>query len=155
MTLINRLVYLRRHRFVREFLGLYGVEIPKSVKIGKDFDLMHRGYGTVIHPSCVIGDRVRIFHQVTVGRVDVDVPTESTKMEQIIIGDDVILCPGCKVLAGAGTTTVGRGTILGANSVLRQSTGEWEIWAGIPARKIGQRDRPRRSPLSSADHQDV
>jgi len=35
---------------------------------------------------------------------------------------------------------VRRGTVVGANAVLLQSTGENEIWAGVPARCIGQRE---------------
>jgi serine O-acetyltransferase len=30
--------------------------------------------------------------------------------------------------------------MLGANAVLLESTGENEIWAGLPARKVGMRD---------------
>lgn len=57
----------------------------------------------------------------------------------IDIQDDVILCAGCKVLS-KGKLTIGKGTIIGANAVLTQSTGENEIWAGIPAKRIGKRD---------------
>ena len=35
--------------------------------------------------------------------------------------------------------TDGNGTIVGANSVLMNSTGENEIWAGNPARLVGHR----------------
>lgn len=55
------------------------------------------------------------------------------------IQDDVILCAGCKVLFGKQKLVVGRGCVIGANSVLLCSTGENEIWAGIPAKKIGER----------------
>jgi len=34
---------------------------------------------------------------------------------------------------------VGRGTVVGANAVLLESTGENELWAGVPARKVGLR----------------
>ena len=40
---------------------------------------------------------------------------------------------------------VGEGTVIGANAVLTQSTGDWEIWAGIPAKKIGLRERCNKS----------
>jgi serine O-acetyltransferase len=35
---------------------------------------------------------------------------------------------------------VGRGSVVGANAVLLESTGENEIWAGVPARRVGTRD---------------
>jgi serine O-acetyltransferase len=55
------------------------------------------------------------------------------------IGDDVILCANASVLTSHGRLLVGRGTVVGANAVLTRSTGEWEIWAGNPARKVGDR----------------
>jgi serine O-acetyltransferase len=42
-------------------------------------------------------------------------------------------------LFGESELVVGKGTVVGANAVLTQSTGEYEIWAGIPASKIGAR----------------
>jgi serine O-acetyltransferase len=57
-----------------------------------------------------------------------------------VLEDDVILAPGAKVLCKEGLLVVRRGTVVGANAVLLESTGEWEIWAGMPARCVGQRD---------------
>jgi serine O-acetyltransferase len=141
MKLIVRLVHLRRFRIAREILALYCVEIPPEVEIGKDFELIHRGFGTVIHKRTRIGDRVRITHGVTIGRADVYTRGVGSPMDHIEIGDDAVLCPGCVVLGGPGVTRVGNGTVIAANAVLTQSTGEYEIWGGVPARKLS--DRPR------------
>lgn len=46
---------------------------------------------------------------------------------------------GAKVLCKEGVLTVGKNTIIGANAVLLESTGDNEIWVGIPAKKIGLR----------------
>jgi serine O-acetyltransferase len=62
-----------------------------------------------------------------------------SKFEAIEIGDDVILSPGSKILCKEGVLKVGNGTVVGANSVLLESTGEYEIWAGSPARLVGKR----------------
>ena len=62
-------------------------------------------------------------------------------MEHIEIGDDAILYPGAKVLGGPGVTRVSNGTIVAANAVLPSSTGDWEVWGGIPARKLTERLR--------------
>jgi serine O-acetyltransferase len=43
------------------------------------------------------------------------------------------------VLGKAGVLQVGRGTVVAANAVLLNSTGEAEIWAGVPARRVGMR----------------
>jgi serine O-acetyltransferase len=121
-------------------LKLLGVEIPRSVPVGSDFELAHGGVGVVIHSRSMIGARVKIYPGVTLGRADIHLPMERSKFERIVVEDDVILAPGAKVLCKEGTLRVGRGTVVGANAVLLQSTGENEIWAGVPARCIGQRD---------------
>lgn len=139
MNLIERLISLRGYRLAREFLAIYGLEVPAAVTVGEDLRIMHRGFGTVIHPMTVIGDRVRIYHQVTIGRHDAHLDFDKSKMEKIVIGNDVVLFPGAKVLGRAGITTLGSGTIVGANSVLSHSTGDNEIWAGAPARLVGVR----------------
>ena len=54
--------------------------------------------------------------------------------------DDVVLAPGAKVLCKEGVLRVGRGTVVGANAVLLRSTGEGEMWAGVPAQCVGRRD---------------
>jgi serine O-acetyltransferase len=64
-----------------------------------------------------------------------------SKFVGIVIEDDVILSPGAKVLCKEGVLRVGQGTVVGANAVLLQSTGKYEIWAGAPARCIGERPR--------------
>ncbi len=122
-------------------LKLLGVEIPLSVPIGSDFELAHGGFGLVIHSLTTIGNRVKIYPGVSLGRADIYRPMQYSRFAGIQIEDDVILCPGAKVLCKEGVLKVGRGTVIGANAVLLQSTGEEEIWAGIPARCIGKREQ--------------
>ncbi len=140
----TRLVTLRANPIlggiVYYALKLLGIEIPNSVIIGENFELAHGGFGVVIHPKSVIGDRVKIYPGVTLGRADVHLPIELSNFESIVIEDDVILASGAKVLCKKGVLRVRRGTVIGANSVLLTSTGENEMWAGIPAKKIGERE---------------
>ena len=140
----TRLVYARQSplfgRLAYYALKLLGVEIPRSVPVGSDFELAHGGVGVVIHSSAEIGRRVKIYPGVTIGRADIHLPMEHSSFERIVIEDDVILAPGAKVLCKEGTLRVRRGTVVGANAVLLQSTGENEIWVGMPARCIGQRE---------------
>ena len=51
-----------------------------------------------------------------------------------------ILCTGARIIGKKGILVVGENTIIGANAVLTCSTGNNEVWAGIPARKIKDRD---------------
>ena len=39
--------------------------------------------------------------------------------------------------------------MVGSNALLLESTGEWEIWGGVPARKISDRERPDASGTSA------
>lgn len=57
----------------------------------------------------------------------------------VLIKDDAIICAGAKILFKNEQLVVGRGTVIGANAVLTQSTGDNEIWAGIPAKRVGIR----------------
>ncbi len=146
----TRLVYARETPVLGKLfyylLKLLGSEIPLSVRIGEDFILEHGGHGVVIHSKAKIGDRVHIYQGVTLGRADIYQSMAFSKFEGIAIEDDVILCPGSKILCREGTLTVGRGTVVGANAVLLQSTADYEIWAGSPARCVGERPRRDQKP---------
>lgn len=140
----TRLVYARNWPIIGQLayyaLKLLGVEIPLAVPIGHDLELAHGAVGLVIHSRSVIGQRVKIYPGVTLGRADIYQPMERSLFKGIQIEDDVILCPGAKVLCKEGILCVRRGTVVGANAVLLQSTGEAEIWAGVPAKCIGKRN---------------
>jgi serine O-acetyltransferase len=141
----TRLVYARQLPLIGKLfyylLKLLGSEIPVSVPIGPGFILEHGGHGVVIHSKARIGANVHIYQGVTLGRADIYLPIEHSKFEGIEIGDNVILSPGCKVLCKQGVLKVGDGTVIGANAVLLESTGEDELWAGAPARCVGKRPR--------------
>jgi serine O-acetyltransferase len=139
----SRLVSARRGPFGRLaylLLKALGAEVPRSVQIGEGFTLVHGGFGVVVHPNTEIGNNVKIYPGVTLGRADIHLPIEHSKFQGIEIGDDAILSPGSKVLCKEGVLRMGRGTVLGANAVLLESTGEGEIWAGLPAKKVGARE---------------
>lgn len=147
VSLVTRLIYLRNvpglRRISKELLAVYGVEVPREVNVGPGLRVLHRGFGTVVHGATDIGRDVTIYHGVTIGRADVWDATEG--FDRIVIGDGVILCAGAVVLCSEGTLTVGARTVVAANSVLTKSTGEGEIWAGVPARKL--RDLDKKSDL--------
>lgn len=55
----------------------------------------------------------------------------------LTIEDDVQL--GINVIVCAQVRRIGKGAVIGAGSVLTKSVGDYEIWAGNPARQIGIR----------------
>lgn len=144
MSFYERLVYWRNSRIFGRLaylaLKLLGVEIPLTVKIGPGFLLHHGGMGVVIHPHTLIGARVSVYPGVTLGRADVYRPAAQSAFAGFVVEEEVILGAGAKVLGAEGVLRLGRGTVIGANAVLTQSTGPGEIWAGIPAKKVGLRE---------------
>jgi serine O-acetyltransferase len=147
MDFTTRLAYLSKKPLIGRlaYLGLklLGIELPRPVPIGADLEIAHGGFGIVIHSKARIGNRVKLYPGVTLGRADIYKPASESLFESIVIEDDVILSPGCKVLCKEGILHVGRGTVVGANAVLLESTGEWEIWAGMPAKCVGKREPAR------------
>ncbi|MDE0776832.1 MAG: hypothetical protein OSB43_11205 [Nocardioides sp.] len=140
----TRLIYLLRTPvigwFAHKLLRLQGVQINPRVQFGKGVILGRGAMGTVIDKETVIGDRVKVYHQVTLGRAHPDVKDRSG-VERVVLEDDVLIAAGAKVLCAEGQTlTVGRGTWVAANAVLTRSTGEYEVWGGIPAKRISNRD---------------
>jgi serine O-acetyltransferase len=142
----ERLLELRQHRMLgrlahRLLRYLSGADVPSQVQIGSDVVLHHHAFGLVVYGNTRIGDRVHLFHNVTVGvgKDPLWEPPPHDAYEPIVIEDDAWLCAGATVLAGRSGLRIARGTIVGAGAVLRDSTGPWEIWAGVPARCVGRR----------------
>lgn len=140
--LFYALIKYRKNRILGKFctslLKLLGLEIPQKVIMGEKVTFPHLGGSIVIHPDTVIGNNVNIYHSVTIGRADAYISRDMSKMKKIIIEDNVNIFPGAKILCKEGNLIVARGTIVAANAVLLNSTKENEVWAGIPARKIGE-----------------
>lgn len=123
---------------------MFLVELPmiwhvSAVEVGTGLRVMHRGFGTVIHPSTKIGNNVTIYQGVTIGRGDPWVAGSESPVGGVIIEDDVVLCAGAKIICNDGILTVRRGTVVGANAVLTRSTEPRGVWAGVPARRIKDR----------------
>jgi serine O-acetyltransferase len=89
---------------------------------------------------------VTLYNGVTIGRADPWVPQEESAMRRVVLEDGVVVCAGAKIVCKAGVLTVGAGTIVGANAVLTRSTGPGEIWAGVPARRVGTRETAHGTP---------
>jgi serine O-acetyltransferase len=133
-------------RLAYKGLKLFGVEIPPTVKIGEGFHLAHGGVGVVLSQGTIIGNNVKIFQGVTLGFADEYLPMQQLpdhlltveRIGRVVVEDDVVIGAGAKVLFKFGQTLiVGRGAVVGANAVVLTSVPPGEIWAGVPARKVG------------------
>lgn len=54
----------------------------------------------------------------------------------IILGNDVWLGAGVTVLPGV---KIGDGAVVGANAVVNRDIPDYQIWGGVPAKKLGER----------------
>lgn len=96
-----------------------GIDIHPGAKIGEHFFIDH-GTGVVIGETCEIGDRVKIYHGVTLG-------ARSTSGGQALrdvkrhptIEDDVTIYSGAVILGGQ--TRIGKGSMIGGNVFLLES----------------------------------
>lgn len=144
MNLVTKLVYLRKNTHIRilrklytKLISLAGADIPDTVSVGNNVRFCHNCLGSVIYDGTIIGDNVQIYQNVTIGQADI-VRNSCKRFE---IREGAVLCAGAKVL-GKSTVIVGKNTIVAANAVLLCSTGDNEIWAGVPARLIKKIELP-------------
>lgn len=123
----------------RMYLKLSGSDIPSCCKIGKNVQFPHGIKGIIFSTNTIVEDNVTIYHQVTCGRGDIFPKSDSLPVKGIILKKGSILCAGAKIICNRGLFVVGENTVVGANEVLTCSTGDNEIWGGIPAKKLKDR----------------
>lgn len=104
------------------------IEIHPGAKLGKQVFIDH-GTGTVIGETAVVGNRVLIYHQVTLGW---DGKPRKGRRHPII-KDDSEIGAGAKVL---GPVTVGKKSKVGANAVVLNDVPDESTVVGIPGKII-------------------
>jgi len=67
---------------------------------------------------------------------DIPIRDQGYDCEPLVIGEDVWIGANCVIMPGI---EIGRGAIIGGGSVVNKTVGMYEIWGGVPARKIGIR----------------
>ena len=95
-----------------------GIDIHPGAQIGESFFIDH-GTGVVIGETSVIGKNVKIYQGVTLGALSVKKKMQSIKRHPTIENDVVIYANS--IILG-GETVVGRGSVIGGNVWLTQST---------------------------------
>ena len=111
---------------------LHKALLPVEAKVGADLSLEHYALGVVIHPQVEIGSGCRIHHHVTLAS-----ETWIGSPYKIVVGDGVAIGAHSIILARPNTTLrIGKGSIIGAGSVVTKDVPAGEVWAGNPARKL-------------------
>jgi len=101
------------------------IDATGHVKIGERCII---GYGAKIHSHS---------HMFLTGRVEDITADPRVKTWELTIGDNVFIREEAMIMPQAGS--IGSNSIIGVRAVVTKPVGPGEIWAGNPARKIGQR----------------
>lgn len=118
---------------------LFNTVIPYTAEVGEESKFAYGGIGCVVHARTVIGDRVLIGQNTTIGRSldPEDFPT---------IGNDVYISAGARII---GKIRVGNNVIIGANAVVNKDVEDNCVVAGVPAKVIYKIDVPIWSLLKN------
>lgn len=105
----------------------YSIKIGLYCSIGEGFHIHHYN-GIVIGERVVIGNDCHIYEQVNLGSKNNGYP---------IVGDKVILYPGCKIV---GKIRIGDNAVVAPNSVVISDVPENAVVSGVPASIIKWRN---------------
>jgi serine O-acetyltransferase len=122
---------------------LTGIEIHPGARIGSGLFIDH-GMGVVIGETAEIGDRVTLYHGVTLGGLlpSIDSAAQAGRKRHPSLSDDVIVGSGAQIL---GPITVGPGARVGANAVVTKDVPAGVTVTGIPARVV-RAAKPAQAP---------
>ena len=99
-----------------------GIDIHPGASIGSHFFIDH-GTGVVIGETCIIGDRVKLYHGVTLGARSFQKDEQGEIIKGIKrhpqVEDDVVIYPNGIILGG--DTVIGARSTIGANVFLMKS----------------------------------
>jgi serine O-acetyltransferase len=117
---------------------LTGIEIHPGAVIGQSLFIDH-GMGVVIGETAEVGDRVTLYHGVTLGGT-----TWQKGKRHPTIGNNVVIGTGAKVL---GPVRIGDNTRIGANSVVIGDIPPNSVVVGIPGKVVFRVEGDRRIAL--------
>ncbi|EGK09706.1 serine O-acetyltransferase [Kroppenstedtia eburnea] len=121
---------------------LTGIEIHPGARIGRGLFIDH-GMGVVIGETCEIGNHVTIYQGVTLGGTGKEKGKRHPTIE-----DGVLIATGAKVL---GSMRIGRGSKIGAGSVVLKEVPPNSTVVGVPGRVVVQ-DGVRVKTSGDLDH---
>ncbi|RJP91414.1 MAG: acyltransferase [Desulfobacteraceae bacterium] len=120
------------------FTHSYGISIGRSFSINTGSLIDGRG-GVCIGDSVMIGPNVVIvssehdFHY-----LGAPMATRNHSLQPVTIGNDVWV--GANAVINSGVT-IGNGVVVAAGAVVTKDIGDYMIVGGVPARKIGDRQK--------------
>jgi UDP-3-O-[3-hydroxymyristoyl] glucosamine N-acyltransferase len=121
-----------------KFEHVGGVSIGSGVEIGANTCIDRGALGdTVIGAGTKIDNLVHIAHNVQIGRHCL-VIAHAMIGGSCVIGDGAWIAPNASILQ---KTRIGPGSTVGVGAVVLEDVPPNEIWAGVPARRIDQKNK--------------
>jgi len=117
---------------------LFAVDISHKSRLGPGIVIVH-GFGVVIGSDVEIEGDCCIFHGVTLGDRGSEWVNSDRTDGNPRVGRDVMFGAGAKVL---GPIRIGNNCVIGANAVVLTDVPDDSVFAGIPAKLVGQRKTP-------------
>lgn len=108
----------------------YGIAIPEYTKIGPGF-FINRFGNIMVNGDAIIGANCNITHGAMLGQMN-----RGAKQGSPILGDDVFLAAGCKVI---GRIHIGNRAAVGANAVVTKDVADDAAVGGIPAKTLSMK----------------
>lgn len=105
-----------------------GTRLHRETHVGEGLHLVH-GRNVRVHTAAVIGERVTLMHDVTLG-------TGMDDERAPVLEDDVFVGAGAKILGGV---RIGRGARIAANSLVITDIPPGARAMGVPARPLPTR----------------
>lgn len=117
--------------------GYGSIHMGCGTWVGEYNNLRTGGGQITIGSGCLISQFCTLVATSHGTSLDVPIQEQAPPAQRgIILGDDVWLGAGVTVTPGV---EIGRGAVIGAGAVVTCPVPDHQIWAGIPARRIGQR----------------
>jgi acetyltransferase-like isoleucine patch superfamily enzyme len=123
--------------------GAHNIILGESVHIGSNATLMAAGAPLEIKGHFMSGPGLTIItgdHRIDIRDKYMDEVTVAEKLPEndqpVVIEEDVWCGANVTILKGV---TIGKGSVIAAGAVVTKNVGEYEIWGGVPARKLKNR----------------
>jgi len=112
--------------------ALYHNSLAPGASVSPDLKFGHHGFGTMIHSNVVIGERVKIWHNVTIA-----VRASAKSPHRIIIEDDVRIGANSVIISPyEASLRIGRGARIGAGAVVSRDVPEGATVISAPPRVL-------------------